>query len=847
MSKTIDEILAPKPKARPRIYAYSIADEAHKGLLKVGQTTRDVKQRVAEQLRTAAIKNYTVELDEFADRDDGGMFTDHGVRAALVKKGFENAELEWMRCSVKDVKTVLTELRTGQRFTGTHHETFPMRREQAEAVNKTHSYFRSIWKENPQAVPRFLWNAKMRFGKTFTAYQLAKQLGAKRVLVVTFKPAVEDAWQTDLESHIDFDGWLYLSRNSDSDPRKVGRQKPLVYFGSFQDLLGRDSAGNIKPRNELVHEVNWDLVVFDEYHFGAWRETAKELFEGEEEAVSKKEAKLEYGAGLEDVNEDLSELSEKETEFLPITTKAYLYLSGTPFRALATGEFIEEQIFNWTYTDEQRAKEEFAAKSPAAWNPYGALPQMRLLTYQMPDELLAIASAGEFDEFDLNAFFEASGRGDKAQFKHKSDVQKWLDIIRGGYTSKAVEHLKTGTRPPFPYSDTRLLPYLQHSFWFLPNVAACHAMASLLAEKQNVFWRDYDVVVSAGTSAGIGLEVLPPVRKAIGSGFETKTITLSCGKLTTGVTVPQWSSILMLRNLKSPETYFQAAFRVQSPWSIKNPNGDNPNEEEILKPVCFVFDFAPTRALRQLSEYGIGLSPNEPNPENAVKDLVSFLPVLAYDGANMTQIDAGGILDIAMAGTSATLLARKWESALLVNVDNDTLRRILDDPEAMAAVERIEGWRALGDNIIETIINKSERVKDLKNKAKEEDLTPKEKRELTAEEKEYKSKRKLVQEKLIKFATRIPAFMYLTDFRENTMQDVITKLEPDLFLAVTGLTVKDFHLLVRLRVFNTEQMNQAVFAFRRYEDASLRYTGIDSHPGLAHYGLYDTVVAKDLD
>lgn len=144
----------------------------------------------------------------------------------------------------------------------------------------------------------------------------------------------------------------------------------------------------------------------------------------------------------------------------------------------------------------------------------------------------------------------------------------------------------------------------------------------------------------------------------------------------------------------APETYFQAAFRVQSPWSIKNPNGDNPHEEEILKPVCFVFDFAPTRALRQLSEYATGLSPNEQNQENAVRDLVSFLPVLAYDGANMTQIDAGGILDIAIAGTSATLLARKWESALLVNVDNDTLRRILDNPEAMAAVERIEGWRA---------------------------------------------------------------------------------------------------------------------------------------------------------
>ena len=846
MSKpTIEEILAPKPDARPRIYAYSIADQAHKGLLKVGQTTRDVKQRVAEQLKTAAIKNYRIELDESAERDDGALFTDHEVRAALAKKGFEKVALEWMRCSVADVQTVLVELRTGQRFTGTHHETFAMRREQAEAVNKTHAYFHSIWQEDMHAVPRFLWNAKMRFGKTFAAYQLAKKLGAKRLLVVTFKPAVEDAWQTDLENHVDFDGWQYLSRSSGSDPTQIDRRKPVVYFSSFQDLLGRDAAGNIKAKNEWLHAVNWDLVVFDEYHFGAWRETAKELFEGEEEAVAKKETSLEYTRSLEDVNEDLSELSAQETEFLPITTSAYLYLSGTPFRALATGEFIEEQIFNWTYTDEQRAKEEFAAKKPDAWNPYAALPQMRLLTYQMPDELLVIASAGEFDEFDLNAFFEASGTGARAQFKHKSDVQKWLEIIRGGYTPTAVEHLKTGTRPPFPYSDVRLLPYLQHSFWFLPNVAACHAMANLLAEKHNTFWRDYQVVVAAGATAGIGLAALPPVRKAIGSGFEAKTITLSCGKLTTGVTVPQWSSILMLRNLKSPETYFQAAFRVQSPWSIKNPNGDNPNEEEILKPACFVFDFAPTRALRQLSEYGIGLSPSEPNPENAVKELVSFLPVLAYDGANMTQIDAGGILDIAMAGTSATLLARKWESALLVNVDNDTLRRILNNPEAMAAVERIEGWRALGDNVIETIINKSEKVKELKNKAKTTDLTDREKEDLSDEEKEYKSRRKLIQEKLIKFATRIPAFMYLTDFRENTLQDVITKLEPDLFLTVTGLTVKDFHLLVQLKVFNTEQMNQAVFAFRRYEDASLRYTGIDSHPGLTHYGLYDTVVARE--
>ncbi|AUZ33873.1 restriction endonuclease [Arthrobacter sp. PGP41] len=846
MTKPVDILLPPKPAARLRIYAYSIQDEAHTGWLKIGQTTQDIRTRISQQLQTAAITNFTIELDESAERYDGTVFRDFDVRSRLAAKGFANPTLEWMECTVADVQTVITELRTGQKLRGTHHETFCMRPEQALAVEKTYKYFMSIWSEDEKAVPRFLWNAKMRFGKTFATYQLARTLDAKRLLVVTFKPAVEDAWQTDLESHADFDGWQYLSTAAGADPSSADPTFPLVYFASFQDLLGRDKFGNIKAKNEWLHASNWDLVVFDEYHYGAWRDSAKELFEGEDAAVAKKELALEYGEDLAAFDEELDELGNDEDAFLPITTKAYLYLSGTPFKALATGEFIEEQIFNWTYTDEQRAKKEFADNHPGQWNPYATLPEMRLFTYQMPDELVAVASHGEFDEFDLNAFFEASGSGVNAQFSHKDDVQKWLDIVRGAYMPTQVEALKAGTRPPFPYSDVRLLPYLQHSLWFLPKVAACEAMANLLGEPQNSWWHDYKVLSVAGAGAGIGLDALPPVKNAIGNGFDSKTITLTVGKLTTGVTVPQWSSILMLRNLKSPETYFQAAFRVQSPWSIKNPNGDNPSAEAILKPVCFVFDFAPTRALRQIADYGAGLSPDDPNPEHAVEELVQFLPVLAYDGSHMTQVDAGGILDIALAGTSATLLARKWESAVLVNVDNDTLKKIMASQAAMEAVMNIEGFRALGSSIFETVVNKSEAVKSTK-KEQGEALIPSEKRALSEEEKEYKNKRKQIQEKLIKFATRIPAFMYLTDFRENTLHDVITKLEPELFKTVTGLTVADFNLLVSLNVFNASHMNQAVFAFRRYEDASLSYTGIESHPGLRHYGLYDTVVAVDAE
>jgi hypothetical protein len=815
VTKSIEELLPDKSQARLRIYAWSTTEiKKFEGCLKVGQTTQEVNVRIKQSQGVAQVP-YILEVDEPAEKFDGSFFRDNAVRERLKQKGFENVELEWMRCSAKDVLAAIKELQSGTERSIERTADFSMRSEQSAAVKKTADYFNSIWVENKKSVPRFLWNAKMRFGKTFASYHLAKKLDAKKILVVTFKPAVEDAWQVDLESHVDFEGWQYFSKAVGGDPTKANKKNPLVYFGSFQDLLGRDKAtGTIKAKNEWVHTTNWDLVIFDEYHFGAWRDSAKELFEGEDSSEAKKELANEYGDVLDVFDEALIELSGTETNFLPISTRGYLYLSGTPFKALATGEFIEEQIFNWTYTDEQRAKETFSKKYPDKWNPYAALPEMRLLTYQMPDEILAIAGQGEFDEFDLNAFFEATGSGKSAVFKYKDDVQKWLDIIRGAYLPSQVDAMKMGRRPPFPYSDTRLLPYMQHSFWFMPNVASCHAMANLLAEKHNVYWHDYEVLTVAGTGAGIGLEALPPVRKAIGSGFDTKTITLSCGKLTTGVTVSQWSSMLMLRNLSSPETYFQAAFRVQSPWSIKNPNGDNPHQEEILKPACFVFDFAPTRALRQIAEYGAGLSPETSDPEIAVEELVKFLPVLAYDGSNMTLIDAGGILDIAMAGTSATLLARKWQSAILVNVDNDTLRRIMGSEAAMNAVMNIEGFRALGTEVFATVVNVSEEVRDTKKKRGDK-LTPTQKRELTEEEKEYKSKRKQIQEKIIKFATLIPAFMYLTDYRENTLRDVITKIEPELFKSVTGLTVKDFNLLVSLGVFNATHMNQAVFAFRR--------------------------------
>ncbi len=292
----------------------------------------------------------------------------------------------------------------------------------------------------------------------------------------------------------------------------------------------------------------------------------------------------------------------------------------------------------------------------------------------------------------------------------------------------------------------------------------------------------------------------------------------------------------MLRNLKSPETYFQAAFRVQSPWEVKNEEGG----KTIMKNECYVFDFALDRALRQISDYSCRLDINESNPEAKVGEFIKFLPVLAYDGSSMKEVNAQDILDIALAGTSATFLAKRWESALLVNVDNDTLKRLLANPEAMEALMNIEGFRNLNSDLT-TIINKSEAVK----KAKKDNPNPsqKEKKELSDEEKEMKSKRKQIQEKLIKFATRIPVFMYLTDYRERCLKDVITQLEPGLFKKVTGLNVTDFNLLCSLGVFNAPLMNDAIFKFKRYEDASLTYTGINKHKA-DEVGGWDTTIRK---
>ena len=851
--QTNEQILPTMRRAVPQIYMYD--DTSFPGWIKIGQTTRaDVRQRIDEQHPiTEPHKTYHLLWHDNAFYADGSgeSFSDHDLHEVLRRMGKELIG-EWCRCSLREAKAAYVAVR----HRDTHIETVRdldhrMRKEQEQAVKQTAEYFAQMDKEEPDRPSHYLWNAKMRFGKTFATYQLAKKMGAKRILVLTFKPAVEDSWRDDLLRHRDFEGWRYYSsREADATNTLTHSHNnafPLVVFGSFQDYLGRDRYGNIKPKNEWVHTINWDLIVLDEYHFGAWNDHAKSLLDlGDSEA---KNRQTEEDEVMRESGIDVESGRAWDDEDIPITGRHFLYLSGTPFRALATGEFMENQIFNWTYQDEQKRKE-------AVGGPYLEMPTMVMMTYQMPQDLGAMIEQWDMDGFDLNEFFRAEvvhdregangykaegiakGRG-VATFVHEKAVQKWLDIIRGKTPIYGDSSSPLNEHPPLPFEDTRLLDLCAHTMWFLPNVASCDAMEALLRRPANGFYQTYQIINCSGTKAGIGIEALGPVRDAMGDNpLTTRTITLTCGKLTTGVTLRPLGGLLMLRNCKSPETYFQTAFRVQSPWTTIDK--DDPTKKTILKPTCYVFDFAPNRALREVVTYANQLDiDSNRRITDKVNDFINFLPILQFDGCSMKRVNASEILDFVDNGTSGTLLARRWNSAQLVNVDNATLQRVLDSPEAMATIMKIEGFRALGSDIIENIVNRAERIKKLKREAGD---NPKKKKELTAEEKEYRSKRREVQEKLMKFATRIPIFMYLTDYREESLEDVIRKLEPSLFERVTGLTIEDFDLLLRIGVFNRAQMNDAILKFRRYEDASLAYTGVNRHASDTRIGLMDSTV-----
>ena len=815
-----EEFFFPEPKQITNIvYAYSIPGKKYEGLINIGFTSKSFEERIKQQFPKKSPNNivpYTKLLEEPAIRNDGTFFMDHAVHKVLKNAGFKNMGGEWFKCTVDDIRAAIVAVRNYEDIELSRIHDFRLRPEQQLAVNKTKEYFQNIQNVENRA-PRYLWNCKMRFGKTFATYKLAEEMKWKKILILTFKPAVQSAWKEDLLTHVDFKGWEFIAKDYKTY-EEINKKNPFVCFASFQDFLGKSSSGGIKLKNQWAHKIDWDCIILDEYHFGAWRDTAKELYENEDN-------KEKNSTGLKDI-----ELWDEEIS--PLKTRGYLYLSGTPFRALSEGEFIEEQIFNWTYMDEQESKIAWVGKN----NPYESLPRMVMMTYSLPESMNQITDTGEYSQFDLNEFFSAEGDFDKAKFKHEDEVQKWLNLIRGTDLDNIYTNLKLGgNKPILPFENSRLLNILSHTLWFLPSVASCHAMKNLLRKENNNFFNDYEIIVAAGNKAGIGVKALEPLKEKMSNPLESKTITLSCGKLTTGVTVRPWSGLFMLRNTTSPETYFQTAFRVQSPWESHIEN----QEKVILKKECYVFDFAPNRALRLITDYSCRLDIYESRPEEKVREFIEFLPVICFDGSSMQRLNAEEVLDMGLIGTTGSQLAKKFESARLVNVDDDTLKRLFESEELLNALMEVERFSSLKEDI-NKIISKSEIIKELKKESTDSDLSDIKKKELSEEQKKQKSIRQKVRENMIHLATRIPVFMYLTDFREERLKDVITQLEPKLFNTVTGVKVSEFEQLLSLGLMNDSLMNDAVFAFKRFENSSLNYAGGFTKFQPEEIGLFDT-------
>ena len=818
----------------PQIYIFTTANykdkdwtglKKGKGLLKIGYTEQlNVTDRIAQQFptKTPEIIPYELIFKTTAIDESGQVFRDSAIHNRLEEYGFRKVNGEWYECEKEDVISAIHEIKAGKKFQARRHQNFGCRPEQLNAVQLTKLYFEK-YPGDCNSPSHFLWNAKMRFGKTFTSYQLAKEMKWKRVLVLTYKPAAVNQWREDLESHLDFEDWRFFSPGEKYEPTEECSHH--VFFASFQDILGKTKdKKETKDRFKHVYDTEWDVAFVDEYHFGAWRDAAKELYDGDPDKT---------------IEATLGEITESA---LPLKVAHLVYLSGTPFRALANGEFTEDQIFNWTYSDEQNAKANFG---DLPGNPYVDLPKMVLMTYQVPEKIREVALESESNEFDLNEFFRAqkienSSNTEKHKYKfvHEDHVNQWLGLLRGQLTPgiNAASFSETDIQA-WPYKSAALQTYLTHTFWFMPSVASCYAMADLLRKKGS-FYLSYKIVVAAGNEAGMGEKALEPVKQAIGPNpLTTHSITLSCGKLSMGVSVPAWSGIFILRNTTSPETYFQAAFRVQTPWSYASDDGSH--QRVVIKPICYVFDFAPTRALRLISEYSSRLDlKSTRSVTEKVEEFLKFLPVLCYDGSNMQELNATELLDVATVGTASSMLARRWQSDYLVNLDSFTIQRLLDRPDLIAALNKIEGFRNLANlkSRLIKMINHEAAI----NKVKREG--GKISSELTQEQKDVRKFREDIKRDLKKFITRIPVFMYLTDYREERLIDVIRCIEPDLFTTVTGLDITDFEKLNEVGVFNSALMNQAVFAFKRFEEASLTYAGGATLPD--HAGGFDTVVKR---
>lgn len=603
----------------PKIYGYIHPNyPAHQGLIKIGYTEGDIDKRIKEQNQTANIDWLKV-FEKKAIFADGRAFKDHDFHAFLESKGvLRQKKTEWFKLDLPELEKYFEAFYNQQ---SSAQMRYFLRNEQEEAVSKTKEYFE---KQGRNAEADFLWNAKPRFGKSLAAYHLVREMGFKKVLIVTNRPSIANSWLDDFNKFISWQKDLDFIAESDELKGKIGvfsredwlkkdkRAGGFIAFTSLQNLKGSIHFGGNYNKLEWMSKLEFDLLIVDESHEGVSTHKTEKAFENIKRAYT-------------------------------------LYLSGTPFKQLASGEFKEEQIYNWSYVDEQEVKAKYADEGVSS--PYDVLPKLEMFTYQLGPMVRKTLEQGmQLDDdgekvdfcFDLAEFFKVNSSG---KFEHEEEVRKFLDCLT--------------SNEKYPFSTPELREELKHTMWLLNRKNSVNALEKLL--KEHPVFKDYEIIKAIGKTSskaeneqsledGLGddsdnRKSLDKVREAIKNN--DKTITLSVGQLTTGVTIPEWTAVLMLCNLKSASSYMQAAFRAQN--SYKEERGDKTYRKET----AYVFDFDPTRTLEMYDEFAsnlsvrVGKAVDEKQKQENVKKLLNFFPVIGEDEqGKMVELDAKRVLTI---------------------------------------------------------------------------------------------------------------------------------------------------------------------------------------------------------
>lgn len=657
-------IIKPYEELDLKIYAYTLPEvPSHDGYIKIGDTNREVKKRILEQVGTAGL-NPKILFEKVARRSDGTWFHDKSLHRFLKQNGikkrnFNNYADEWFYFnSTPEKAEILTdkyincdydEIQIDESFFD-----YLLRGEQCKAVQLTLEYYNS-----GQEPKEFLWNAKPRFGKTLTSYDFIRKINAKNVLIATNRPAIANSWFDDFHKFISWQeiGMKFVSETDSLKDKALSRddfidyinstehEKPSqIAFVSLQDLKGAKFAGGIHEKLQWIGQLNWDLLIIDEAHEGV-------------------------------------DTEKTDIAFDKIKRNFTLHLSGTPFKALANNKFNERQIFNWSYIDEQEAKVNWDYTSGS--NPYENLPTLSLFTYQMSKMVEEKVSKGlTLDDdrnidytFDLNEFFKVKENG---KFEYETSIKNFLDNLSSG---------------KFPFSIEEHKEELNHTFWLLPRVNSAKALEKLL--KLHPIFGEYKIVLAAGDGISMDNQLniedelyfkkyeksFDKVKKAISEN--EKTITLSVGQLTTGITIPEWSAIFMLNNIKSPSLYFQAAFRAQNPYEFVKDG------KLYRKENAYIFDFAPERTLLLFDDFAnnlsSGISKTSEERKKKIKELLNFFPVIGEDNdGKMHELDATEVLTIPTNITSTEVVKRGFMSNLLfANIagifgGNSPFKEILD-------------------------------------------------------------------------------------------------------------------------------------------------------------------------